>query len=134
MKTPQLITAILVALVLSVTVKANGTEKPKSVIEHQVNVTVQNENTVALRAATVDNKRANYVVRVYAEDGEMVYATSYITRNGIVKSYDLSEFPEGKYEFVVYNKLKPIYSREVVKHNIPDVKLDTKEFLVEVVK
>ncbi len=81
-----------------------------------INIRVNLDNQVVLRAACFEGeKRVNLVLRIYSENNELVYETSIHKKGDVIKKYDLSNFPEGKYTFEIHKKLKKIYSKEVVK-------------------
>ncbi|NJO93065.1 MAG: hypothetical protein HC831_31990 [Chloroflexia bacterium] len=82
---------------------------------HRINIKVNSDNLVVFRADLSEGqKRLHYVLNVYAENGDMVYGSTFIRKRPIYKPFDLSKLPEGKYTFQVSEKMKPIYSKTIL--------------------
>ncbi|HBH47956.1 MAG TPA: hypothetical protein DDX98_04920 [Bacteroidales bacterium] len=133
MKTVYL-TILAVALFSFTTLDAQGDPQTQNTITHQVSIIVEPDNNVALRANNLEKDRSRYILKIYSEQGEMVFAESVSGKGGIMKAYDLSAFPQGKYEFIVFNNLKPVYSKEVVKKPATQYNFEEQPLVVELVK
>ncbi len=82
---------------------------------HRINIKMNSDNIVIFRADLLDGqKRLHYVLNVYAENGDIVYGSTFIRKRPIYKPFDLSKLPEGKYTFQVSEKMMPIYSKTIL--------------------
>jgi uncharacterized protein (DUF4415 family) len=89
--------------------------KVKTTANHRINIKMDAENLVVFRADLLEGqKRLNYALNIYAENGDMVYGSTFIRKRPIYKPFDLSELPEGKYTFQVSERMKPIYSKTIL--------------------
>jgi len=107
-------------------------ESSKEIAKHRIDIRVSPDNQVVLRADVFEDvKRLNYILNVRSESGDIVYASSFLKKGPILKSYDLSSLPQGKYTFTVLKKLKPIYSKTVLKNESFDANSANEPLLVE---
>ena len=67
------------------------------------------------------NGQQNVIISIYDQENNLLFTEKASGKNGIIKNYNLEEFPQGKYYLVVENKLKS------VKHEIA---IDKKELVV----
>jgi hypothetical protein len=119
MKTKLLLTALLVISASLNLVDLAAQEKGKDqacLKNHRIDIRVNTENQVVLRAACVDNhKWVNMVLKVYNQNGEVVFAESFHKKGGLYKGFDMSKLPQGRYTFEIHQKLTKVYSKEVMK-------------------
>ena len=100
-------------------------------IKHRIDIRINTDNLVVFRADCFEGqKKLNYILKVYSEDGDMVYASSFLRKGPIFKTYSLSNLPKGEYTFKVYKKLKPIYSKKVMKGSLPNTNSSNEQLLV----
>ena len=133
MKT-KLFLFVLAAIFTTLTIQAasNPVANAKDTAKHRINIRVNQDNMVVLRADLFKGeKRLNYILKVYNEKGDMVYVSTLLKKGPIYKSYDMSKLPEGKYNFTITKKLKPIYSKEVLKNSSPELNSNEAPLLVE---
>ena len=132
MKTQKLIVIVLALLTVS-GFKANAQKVKDSnnIPVHQISIHVSTQNHVLLYADHLEKERSKYILKVYSEKGEMVYASSFFKKGSISTSFDLSELPQGKYEFIVYSKLKPVYRKEVMKRATSMDEFENESLVVE---
>lgn len=133
MKT-KLFLFVLAAIFTTLTIQAasNPLINAKDTAKHRINIRVNQDNMVVLRADLFKGeKRLNYILKVYNEKGDMVYVSTLLKKGPIYKSYDMSKLPEGKYNFTITKKLKPIYSKEVLKNSSPELNSNEAPLLVE---
>jgi hypothetical protein len=120
MKTKGILIAMIIVVFTSFNIFAiaeNRSNVPDS-IKHRINIRVNQDNEVVLRADCLkDQKRINLVLKVYSDNGQMVYAESFHKKGGLYKGFDMKELPVGKYNFVVYKNLKEVYSKRILKSN-----------------
>ena len=134
MKTQNLILGLVAALTIStVTVTAQDCEKTKENLKHQVSIQINVNNQVSVYADNLEKDRSSYVLRIYNEEGGMIYATSMNKKGAIKRAYDLEQFPEGNYKFAVYSGLKKVYSQEIIKQTVPVPVENGEELLTELV-
>jgi len=104
----------------------------KNIASHRIDIRVSSSNKVIFRADCFEGqKRLNYILRVYSEKGNTVFASSFLKKGPIYKSYDISKLPEGKYTFTVLKKLKPIYSKTILKNAPIESNPNNEQLLVE---
>lgn len=133
MKT-KLFLFVLAAIFTTITIQAASNPVVNSIdtAKHRINIRVNHDNLVVLRADCFKGeKRLNYILKVYNEQGDMVYVSTFLKKGPIYKTYDMSRMPEGKYTFTIVKKLKPIYSKEVLKNSRPDLNSKEAPLLVE---
>jgi len=100
--------------------------------DNRIDIRVNSANEVILRADCFEGqKRLNYILKVYSEGGDMVFASSFLKKGPIYKSYDLSNLPQGKYTFNVSKKLKTIYSKTFSNNGSLDMNSNNEPLLVE---
>jgi len=120
MKTKGILIALTVIFLTSINLFAGaengkGLNNPDS-SKLRINIRVNQDNLVVLRAACCENQKwAKLVLKVYDDNGEMVYASTIIQQGGIYKGFDMNKLPEGKYTFDVYKNLKKVYSKVIFK-------------------
>jgi len=99
---------------------------------HRIIVKVNSDNKVILRADLLEGqKKLNYVLRVFSDEGKSVYRWHFLNKKPIYKSYDLSKLPEGKYTFNVVEKGVPLYSKTVSNKSQQITNPDCEELIVE---
>ena len=131
MKTQKLIVIVIAILSISgIKARAQEEMRTNNKLVHQISIHVNAENNVSLYADHLEKERSNYILKIYSEAGEMVFASTYAKKGSLSKSFDLSELPQGKYEFIVYNKLKPVFSKEILKQSTTIDDFETEPMLV----
>jgi hypothetical protein len=120
MKTKGILIVLAIAIFASSSLFAGTITKKggnlTDTIKHRMDIRVNNDNQVVLRAACLENqKRVDFVLKVYSDNGEMVLAESFHKKGGIYKGFDMKTLPDGKYRFEIFQKLKKVYVKEVVK-------------------
>lgn len=134
MKTRNLILAAVAVLSIStLSVTAQDCKNVKEELKHQVSIQVNVDNQVSVYADNMEKERSSYVLRVYNEEGDMIYATSMRKKGAIKKAYDLQQFPEGNYKFAVYSGLKRVYAQEITKQTVQVPVENGEELLTELV-
>jgi len=137
MKTKGILIALTVAIFTSLNLFANATttsgENYSDTLKHRMNIRV-NKNQVVLRADCMkDQKRLNFVLSVYSENGNVVYLESFHRKNGVYQGFDMSKLPDGQYTFVISQNLKKIYSKEIVKSSeLVSLEDGTKKMIVQI--
>ncbi len=129
MKTRRILIALTVVLLTSFNQFAGAVQEKGTLVpvtgKHRIDIRVNQDKQVVIRAACLDNqKRVNLVLKVYNQNGEVVYASSFYKKGGLYKGFDLSQLPAGKYTFEVHKNLTRIYSKEILKsaaHNPADL-------------
>ena len=110
MKTKRILIALSLAIFASFNLIASVPQNVKvepDTIKHRINIRVAQNNQVMLRAACCEGQKwVNLVLKVYSNDGEMVYAQSMHKKGGIYKAFDMQKLPEGKYSFEKQRELK----------------------------
>lgn len=125
-----IIYALVLLFTTSLTATSQHVKTKDNTTVHQISILVNPDNTVALRADNIENERSVYLLNVCNEKGDLVFSTNYFKKGNIIISYDLSELPDGEYEFIVYHKHKPVYKRNVTK-NTKVLYNDVSEMLVQ---
>ena len=94
-------------------------------------IRMNTDKLVVLRATTPkSSKRQSFIVKVYSEDGSLLYASTFIRKGDALIPFDISKFPKGKYTFNVHKGLKKVYSKEIVK----GLNSKTQDMVVEIKK
>jgi hypothetical protein len=85
-------------------------------IKQRMDIRVNNHYQVVLRAACPEGqKRLNFILKVYSDKGEMVLAESFHKKGDVYRGFDMKTLPDGKYRFEIYQKLKKVYVKDVLK-------------------
>jgi hypothetical protein len=128
------LTAILFFAIfaLTLTFNANAQETKNTDPEkHRIDIRVNKDNLVVLRADLMPGqKRLRYVLNVYNEKGDMLYAATFLSKRPVYKPFDLSTLPEGKYTFTVSHKIKQVYSKAILNKMVKKTE-KTKQLLAE---
>ncbi|MEN8119655.1 MAG: hypothetical protein ABFS35_04890 [Bacteroidota bacterium] len=94
-------------------------------------IRINSDNLVVLRATNYgNNKRQSFIVKVYSEEGSLLYASSYLRKGDALIPFNISKFPMGMYTFNVYKGLKKVYSKEIAK----DINTGKPDVVVEIKK
>ena len=127
----NLTTLVFIAfLVFAATFNTSAQEAKLTDANHRIDVRVNPENKVVLRADLLDGqKRLNYVLTLRSEDGSIIYGSKFLRKKPIYKAFDLSKLPEGKYTMIVSEKLKTIYSKTLCNKAQKDTQME--QLLVE---
>ncbi|OQY05197.1 MAG: hypothetical protein B6I20_01675 [Bacteroidetes bacterium 4572_117] len=92
-------------------------------------IRLNSDKLVILRATIPSsNKRQSFIVKVYSENGSMLYGGTYFRKGDALIPFDIAKFPKGKYTFNVYKGLKKVYSKEISK----DCDIENPNMIVEI--
>jgi hypothetical protein len=125
---------VIALLFTSITSQANTNTETnnKDTAKHRIDIRVNQDYLVVLRADCFKGeKRLNYVLKVYAENGDMVFASSFYKKGPIYRMYDMSNLPKGKYTFKITKWFKEVYSKDIMKNCNPDATSNEKPMIVE---
>ncbi len=81
-------------------------------VKHRIDIRVNHDNLVVFRADCIKNQKwINYDLKVYSENGKIVYDQTFNQKGGVYRGFDMKELPQGNYDFVVYENRQLIYSK-----------------------
>ena len=133
MKTKLFLIAVVVAFTFANSQALTTSEKnDNDSTPHRIDIRVNQDNMVVFRADKLEGqKRLSYILKVYSQEGEMIYASTFLKKKPIYKTFSLADLPDGTYQFKVYERLKPIYTKEIVKGSSPVISTGGEQLLVE---
>ncbi len=109
-----------------------GEEIQKKDTTQQIfDIRINKDNLVVLRATNSEkDKRQSFILRVFSEEGSVLYASTYIRKGDVLIPFNISKFSKGIYTFNVYKGLKKVYSKEISK----DINTGNQDIIVEIKK
>ena len=94
-------------------------------------IRINKDNLVVLRATNSEkDKRQSFILRVFSEEGSVLYANTYIRKGDVLIPFNISNFSKGMYTFNVYKRLKKVYSKEISK----GINTGNQDIIVEIKK
>lgn len=96
---------IALALLVAVSTSTFAAEKADKVVSAELNVTIRQaaESKVVVRFDKQEGEKVS--VKIYDAYGELIYADKDAEGTTYAKAFDLSNYPAGKYAYVVSNEV-----------------------------
>ena len=102
----------------------------KDTMQQIFDIRINKDNLVVLRASSMSNKRQSFIVKVYSDEGALLYASTYIRKGDALIPFNISKFPKGMYKFNIYKGFTKVYSKEISK----DINTGNQDMIVGIKK
>ena len=100
------------ASVLQGNIPSHKDDTTKQIFDIRINT----DELVVLRATMpYSKKRRSFNLKVYSEEGSLLYTSTFIKKGDVLVPISISEFPKGKYTFNICKGSKTVYSKKIVK-------------------